>query len=123
MDYQSYHYPPQENKRRSQKMERTALILGIIAIATPCLVYPSLICGALGIMFALLSRGGEQKLENRAKIGLTLSSIGLGVVIFMLVCTLVFAHLYYGGIENMARDVYESMGIDFDILMQSMYGN
>lgn len=104
-------------------MERTALILGIIAIATPCLVYPSLICGALGIMFALLSRGGESKLTPRAKIGLTLSSIGLGIVLFLLIYTLAFAYFYYGGIENMARDVYGSMGIDFDILMQSIYGN
>lgn len=123
MDHQYYNQPPQQNQRRSSKMENASFFLGIAAITLPCMIYPSLVCGALGIMFALLSRGGEQKLGNRAKIGLTLSSIGLAVVLFMLVYTLVFAQFYYGGIENMARDIYSSMGIDFDTLMQSMYGN
>ena len=104
-------------------MENAALFLGIIAIATPCFVYPSLICGALGIVFALLSRGGETTLTSRAKIGLTLSAIGLGIVVFLLFYTVMYAYAYYGGIEEMARDVYGSMGIDFDMLMQSVYGN
>lgn len=123
MDYQYYNQPPQQNKRRSTKMENAALFLGIIAIATPCFVYPSLICGALGIVFALLSRGGETTLTSRAKIGLTLSAIGLGIVVFLLFYTVMYAYAYYGGIEEMARDVYGSMGIDFDMLMQSVYGN
>ena len=47
------------NKRRSQRMENAALLLGVIGAATFCLVYPALICGSLAIVFALLSRGGE----------------------------------------------------------------
>lgn len=123
MDYQYYTRPSQQNKRRSTKMENASFILGIIAITTPCLVYPALICGALGIVFALLSRGGENTLSGRAKAGLTLSAIGLGIVVFLLLYTVMYAYLYYGGIENMARDVYGSMGIDFDMLMQSLYEN
>lgn len=123
MDYQYYKQPSQQNKRRSPKMENAAFFLGIIAIATPCLVYPALICGALGIVFALLSRGGETTLTGRAKIGLTLSAIGLGIVVFLLLYTVMYSYVYYGGIEEMARDVYGSMGIDFDMLMQSLYGN
>lgn len=123
MDYQYHNQPSQQSKRRSAKMENAAFILGIIAITTPCLVYPSLICGALGIVFALLSRGGENTLSSKAKIGLALSAIGLGIVVFLLLYTVMYAYLYYGGIENMARDVYGSMGIDFDMLMQSLYEN
>lgn len=121
MDYQSYYQNPQESRRRSRRMENAALILGVIAIVTPCVVYPALICGALAIVFALLSRGGEHTLTPRAKIGLTLGSIGLGIVLLMIVCTFVVAEVYYGGILNMARELYGSLGIDFDTLMDSYY--
>lgn len=107
--------------RRSKRMENTALLLGVIAVATICLVYPTLICGSLAIVFALLSRGGERTLTARAKTGLTLGSIGLGIILLMIVYTLIIAEVYYGGLLNMAREVYGSMGIDFDALMNSMY--
>mgnify|MGYP007001697205 CR=1 FL=1 len=97
------------NKRRSQRMENAALLLGVIGAATFCLVYPALICGSLAIVFALLSRGGERTLTSRAKIALILGAIALGIV-----------ELYYGGVENMARQVYGTLGIDFDTLMNSL---
>lgn len=123
MDFHSsYQYhTPQESKRRSKRMENAALILGVIAIATPCLVYPALICGALAIVFALLSRGGEHTLAPRAKIGLILGSIGLGIVLLMIIYTFAVAEVYYGGILNLARELYGSLGIDFDALMDSYY--
>lgn len=110
-----------ESPRRSKRLENAAFFCGIIAIVTPCIVYPSLICGALSIVFALLSRGGEQTMTPRAKIGLSLGAIGLCIVLFMLLWTLIVAYVYYGGFWEMARDVYSSMGIDFDALMQSYY--
>lgn len=113
MDYRFYQ---QTNNRRSQNMETASLFLGIIAISTICCVYSTLICGALGIVFALLSRGGEMTFSPRAKTGLILSSIGLGIVAIMLIYTLVIANVYYGGVENMLRDTYHSMGLDYDAL-------
>lgn len=117
MDFQSYQHTPPQNNRRSQAMENVSLVLGVISLATICLVYPTLICGALAIVFALLSRGGEHTLTARAKAGLVLGSVGLGIVILMIVYTLVVAELWYGGIFNMARDMYGELGIDFDALM------
>lgn len=101
-------------------MENASFLLGIIAIAGSCLVYPGLICGALAIMFALLSRGGEVALTTRAKIGLICGSIGLGIVLLMILYTLIIANVYYGGFEDMARQVYGTMGIDYDALIRSM---
>ena len=74
------------NKRRSQRMENAALLLGVIGAATFCLVYPALICGSLAIVFALLSRGGERTLTSRAKIALILGAIALGIVLAMIIC-------------------------------------
>ena len=102
------------NKRRSQRMENAALLLGVIGAATFCLVYPALICGSLAIVFALLSRGGERTLTSRAKIALILGAIAL------IIYTFAIAELYYGSVENMARQVYGTLGIDFDTLMNSL---
>lgn len=119
MDPHSYSQTPQESRRRSARMERMALLLGIIAIATPCLVYTSLICGSLSIVFALLSRGGELTLAPRAKTGLILGSIRLGIVLLMFAYTIFVANVYYDGLEDMMRQMYGSLGIDFDALMQT----
>ena len=108
------------NKRRSQRMENAALLLGVIGAATFCMVYPALICGSLAIVFALLSRGGERTLTSRAKAALILGSIALGIVLAMIIYTFAIAELYYGGVENMARQVYGTLGIDFDTLMNSL---
>ena len=62
MDYQYT-----RNDRHSQRMETLSLIMGVIALVTMCTVYPTLICGSLGIVFALLSRGGEFSMQSRAK--------------------------------------------------------
>lgn len=115
MDYQY------RNDRHSQRMETLSLIMGVIALVTMCTVYPTLICGSLGIVFALLSRGGEFSMQSRAKVGLALSVVALGIIIAMVVYTLVVAQIYFGGIENMMREMYQMMGLDYDALMQNYF--
>ena len=94
MDHQFYRPMPD---RHSKHMENLSLIMGIIALSTFCLVYPALICGALGIVFALLSRGGETTFSGRAKLGLTLSSVALGIIVLLLIYSVVFARKYDAG--------------------------
>lgn len=120
MDYQSFHQP-QLNQRRSQKMENASFILGIISIATACLVYTTLICGSLSILFALLSRGGEHTLAPKAKTGLILGCISLALILLLMVYTIVYANVYYGGLEEMMRQMYTTMGLDYDALLRSYY--
>ncbi|MFR4352547.1 MAG: hypothetical protein ACLT3H_12920 [Roseburia sp.] len=122
MDYQyGNRQNSQQNKRRSVQMEMASLFLGIAAISTICLVYPALICGALAITFALLSRGGELTFSPKAIAGLILGCIGLGIVLLMFVYTLVIANVYYDGLEDMTRQIYDSMGLNFDTLMRNYY--
>lgn len=97
-------------------METAAMTLGMISVITICMVYPALICGALAIMFALLSRGGEMTVSPRAKTGLILGSVSLGIVALMFVYTIVTAYVVYGGLENMLRETYQSMGLDYESL-------
>ena len=74
----------------------------------------------LGDGEALLCLGGERTLTSRAKIALILGAIALGIVLAMIIYTFAIAELYYGGVENMARQVYGTLGIDFDTLMNSL---
>lgn len=121
MDYQNHNYnyyrqTPPENKRRSVRMENASFFLGIAAISTIWLGYPAIICGCLSIVFALLSRGGEMTLTPRAKIGLILGAISLGILALMFTFTLAFANIYYNGLEDM---MLQEFGIDLDLLMQN----
>lgn len=121
MEAISMDYQYTRNDRHSQRMETLSLIMGVIALVTMCTVYPTLICGSLGIVFALLSRGGEFSMQSRAKVGLALSAVALGIIIAMIVYTLVVAQVYFGGIENMMREMYQMMGLDYDTLMQNYF--
>lgn len=121
MEAISMDYQYTRNDRHSQRMETLSLIMGVIALVTMCTVYPTLICGSLGIVFALLSRGGEFSMQSRAKVGLALSAVALGIIIAMVVYTLVVAQVYFGGIENMMREMYQMMGLDYDALMQNYF--
>lgn len=121
MEAISMDYQYTRNDRHSQRMETLSLIMGVIALVTMCTVYPTLICGSLGIVFALLSRGGEFSMQSRAKVGLALSVVALGIIIAMIVYTLVVAQIYFGGIENMMREMYQMMGLDYDALMQNYF--
>lgn len=121
MEAISMDYQYTRNDRHSQRMETLSLIMGVIALVTMCTVYPTLICGSLGIVFALLSRGGEFSMQSRAKVGLALSVVALGIIIAMVVYTLVVAQIYFGGIENMMREMYQMMGLDYDALMQNYF--
>ena len=100
-------------------MENMAIALGFLGLALFCMVYPPLVCGSLAVMFALLSRGGTTTMTPRARTGLLLGSFALGLALLMLAYTLIVANLYYGGLENMAREVYNSLGIDYDRIMRS----
>ena len=43
-------------------------------------------------------------------------TLALGIIVLVLVYTVVFANVYYGGVENMMRETYEALGIDYNML-------
>ena len=100
MDYQP-NYQPQVNyeDKRSSGFATASIVLGIVAIATSCCIYSALICGALSIIFALLSRGGELTMSSNAKIGLTLGIIGLVITILIYTFAIILLISNSGGIE------------------------
>lgn len=92
-------YPIYEDKR-SSAFTMASLVLGIVALATGCCVYTAIICGALAVMFALLSRGGERTMSNKAKIGLGLGIAGIVLGLLMLVSAFAYIFVQFGSFEN-----------------------
>lgn len=62
-----------------------SLILGIISICLSCCFYLSVPLAALSILFALLSKGDNPKMEGRASTGIILSVIAIAACIVMLI--------------------------------------
>ena len=113
--------PPvrQVNTKRSQGMEVASLVLGIISISTCTCLYTGIICGALAVMFALLSRGGQMRLSPRAKAGGWLGIAGIAATGALYVFAYVFAISQYGSLANLLRAYCDMYGIDFE----AMYGD
>ncbi len=87
---QNFHQNPDTNQPNYEKMDSTpsgmataALVIGILSIVTLCCSPLSVILGALGIIFSLLSRKGKARLQGNAMSGLVISVIGiiLGILV------------------------------------------
>jgi hypothetical protein len=105
--------------RRSPSMETASLVLGIVAISTCSCIYISIVCGALAIIFALLSRGGETTMGSKAKIGLGLGIAGLVFTLVFYTAAFAFAYNYYGGLDGLLRTYCDMYGLDY----QEMFGD
>lgn len=102
--YQNNHCPD----KRSGSFATASLILGIAGLATGCCVYTSVICGALAVIFALLSRGGERTMSARAKTGIGLGIAGTVCGILMIVVSFATVIAEYGSFANY-MDAYMEM--------------
>lgn len=91
----------------SDSFALASLILGSIGIALGCCAYPSIICGALAILFALLSRGSSLRLSQRAKIGLWLGITSAVLGVLMIVLSILTILLQYGSFSNYMDQVME----------------
>lgn len=107
-----------QNPRRCAWMEYISFIFGILSLVNICIIYPSLIFGALAIVFGLLSRGGEMFLSSRSKTAIALGSVSIAIVIFMVICSLAMLIMYYGSIFNIPLDASGRPIIDYEGMLQ-----
>lgn len=96
---QQYMGGPQQGDRRSRPMTTAAVILSTISISTVCCIYLSLICGVLGIIFALLSKGGELTMSQNAKTALWISIFAIVLTISLVAVSFLTVIIQYGSVE------------------------
>lgn len=122
MDFQNYsniqNNPNQFNNRRNTAMEAAAFILSIISVSTCTCIYVSIVCGALAIIFAILSKGGANSMSSRACLALGIGVVGIVLTFILYGISIATLYLQYGSIDAMLRAIYEQAGFDYDSLMQ-----
>ena len=70
--------------QEKNSMATASLVMGILSLVCCCCSWVSVVCAALGIIFALLSRTDEP-MSGQAKAGIILSAIGIFLaVVFLL---------------------------------------
>ena len=101
-------------------METAAMILGIVSLTTCSCLYISIVCGALAIIFASLSRGGGMTYGARAQLGLILGIIGLSATIILYGLSFAVALQQYGSIEGILKASADMAGMDYNEMMQQL---
>lgn len=115
--YPHYGYKPV----RSNAFMILSLCLGILCITSCSVIFISMIAGGLSILFAILSRGNDKKMQILPKIGIAASVFGLicSVCVTASVCYLLVSDSTYREQVNEAcKQVY---GMSFDDMLEEMY--
>ena len=113
-----FQYPP---RKPVNFFETASWILAIAAVLSCTCFYGSYILGALAIVFALLSRGGQMKMSPRAKLGLILGIFAIILTTVVTVGAVYIAMEEYGSIENLLREYCNMYGLDFEELYGEMF--
>ena len=121
MDY--YQNQEQDNERngngqeidpRMKGLSIASLVCGICSLVLCCTGLLSIPAGALGILFALLTRKRGQRMNNMCVAGIWLSCVGLALGIFITVSSIVTIFTdpsYLNMLDQMYREMY-GVGID-----------
>lgn len=95
-----------------------SLILGLLSILTCSTLVGGLICGSLGILFAILSREKDAKLKGTAVGGIFTSVIGLLLTIG-LYSFIIYAIFSDGDLHDRLNKTYEQLyGVTIEDMLQ-----
>lgn len=115
MDFQpNYSQTPNTSEQGSASMAFASLAFGIVSIITSCFG-TSLIFGSLGLILALLSRGGGNAFPKNTIVGLTLNIIGVVIGCMLLLSSLILI-VSFGGIENFMNTMQQYMDAYYSAL-------
>lgn len=114
-------YTSYEDKR-SNGFSTASLVLGIVGVATGCCIYTGIICGALAVIFALLSRGGERTMSSRSGVGLALGIVGIVSGILMIIIAFAVVIAEFGSLGAYMENYMEYYNEIMDPYM-SVYPN
>ena len=96
-----------------------SMVCGICSLVMCCTGILAIPAGALGILFAMLTRKKEQRMNNMCVAGIWLSCVGLALGIFITISSIVtvFTDPSY---MNMLDQMYQQMyGVDMEEFWQS----
>ena len=93
-------------KKTGNGMSIASLVMGILSLVCCCCGYVGISLGALGIIFALLSRQDEP-MNTQAKVGLILACVGIALKVISIILLLV---MNAAGLVDETTDVATRIG-------------
>lgn len=117
--YGQPNYNPYNN--HSERMAIASLAFGIVALLSCTCLYLSIPFGALSIIFATLSRGGDMQYPPKAQIGLILGISALFIMTLIYAISFALAFYEYGSIEGILKAYSDLAQMDYDELIQQLY--
>lgn len=102
-----------QTDKHSVPMVTAAVVLSVIAVSTVCCIYVSFICGILGIIFALLSKGGETTMSPSARTACVVSVTAIVLSVLLLCGSFLTLIMQYGSIEQFWKAYMEILETDF----------
>ena len=117
MDYnQSQYNEPNINKPSGFAI--ASLICGIASIVACCTGFFSIIFGALGVLFAILTRRRGQSMSTMSLAGLVLSGFGLALGLFLTVYAFIIVFTDPNYMEQLDMTFQQMYGMSMDEYMQ-----
>ncbi len=119
-----YNQPNEPYYKPTDKFAMVSMILGICSLATFCTIFLPLVLGALGIIFAVLSKRRGKKMESSAVTGVITSSLGMGVALVFCIISVGSAFVMLQP-ENrdQLNELYEnSFGMTYEEYVEEFYG-
>ena len=116
---QPYFTPYRSN--HSERMAIASMTLGMIALIGCTCLYLSIPCGALAIIFATLSRGGQMRYSGKAQMGLILGACAIILTVLIYAGSFALAFMQYGSIDGILKAYSDMSGMDYNDLIQQLY--
>ncbi len=119
-----YNQPYEPQYKPTDKFALVSMIMGICSLATFCTIFLPLVLGALGIIFAILSKRRGKKMESSAVTGVITSALGLGVALVFCIISIGSAFVMLQP-ENrdQLNELYEnSFGMTYEEYVEEFYG-
>ncbi|MBO5292067.1 MAG: DUF4190 domain-containing protein [Lachnospiraceae bacterium] len=123
------HYSHVQPQAPSNPLSVASMVLGILALASLCMIYFSPVFAGLSILFALLSKGYEKKMHGYALTGIITSSIALvleAIIMVAMICFLFltsepnqFSSAFWSTYKETGEQLY---GDDFDDMLKDAFG-
>lgn len=118
---------PMPPKSKGDGMATASMVLGIITLASLLLLRVTVpfFLGGIGIILAILSKGGARKMISKAKAGMIccITALGLDIAFFAFSFWLVFSFLPTSPelTEEVNKIYEEQYGISYDEIMEKIY--
>lgn len=121
-----------EKQLSARKFARLAVIFGVISLAGLICCFPIMpVFGGLGIIFAMISRGGSDEYSQEAKKGLIFSVIGTAASVVLTVVIMGYSVFYtinelktndrlVDEMREQYEQIYDSLGTEMPPEMEEM---